>query len=72
MHIATDGESYGHHHHRGDGTFLALPRLESNNWRASTITLSFSRPILHARGRIREQFVELRPWRRALEERFVL
>lgn len=32
MHIATDGESYGHHHHFGDMALAyALHRLETNN-----------------------------------------
>jgi alpha-amylase/alpha-mannosidase (GH57 family) len=33
MHIATDGESYGHHHHYGEmGLAAALHHIESNGW----------------------------------------
>jgi alpha-amylase/alpha-mannosidase (GH57 family) len=33
MHIATDGESYGHHHHYGEmGLAAALHHLESHGW----------------------------------------
>ena len=44
MHIATDGETYGHHHNHGDMALAyALHHIERRSWRSSPTTASTSR-----------------------------
>ncbi len=69
MHIATDGESYGHHHPHGD---MALAYVLDRAGAAPGRPADELRRVPRAAsagvggGDPREQLVELRPWRRAL------
>ena len=75
VHIATDGESYGHHHRFGDMALAyALDRIETQTAGALDQLRRVSRKTsAHPRSRDRRKnFLELRPRHRPLVERLRL
>ena len=67
--IATDGETYGHHHPHGDMALsYALRFIESQKLAELTVYADFleKHPPTHEVEIVEEHLLELRPWRRAV------
>ena len=75
VHIATDGETYGHHHHYGEMALsYALQYIQENNLAKLTNYGEFldrQPPVIEAQIH-REHLLELRPWHRAVAQQLRL